>query len=151
MGWVLTRGNPSDLGVWPLWEMHLSETSLPRGGVRWEGIKGGSPGHTSITGPKGRPVLRGCTGQPKIRKLVLLKHWCSQFLASPETPQECAHVCSRWSRLHRGLFGLCPMPSKADVWYIGWVCVWRWVGHVCGLWGVCKEAIVQEDTSRTNK
>lgn len=119
--------------------MYLSQPALPSGeGESEEGGREGVQQHISITGVTDRPGLRGCTGKPKIRKLVLSKCWCPHSSWQVHRhPGNARRFAAGQCRSHRGLFGLCPMPSDADIWCIGWMCVWRWVGHECGIWGVC--------------
>ena len=51
--------------------VYLSQPALPSGeGESEEGGREGLQQHISIAGVTDRPVLRGCTGKPKIRKLV---------------------------------------------------------------------------------
>lgn len=120
-------------------KIYLSEPALPSGeGGSEKGGREGVQQGISITGVTGRPVLRGCTNKPKIRKLVLSKYWCPHSSWQVHRhPGNVRRFAAGQCRLHRGLLGLRPMPSDADIWCIGWVCVWRWVGCECAIWGVC--------------
>ena len=98
-------------------KIYLSEPALPSG--EGESEKGGREGvqqGISITGVTGRPVLRGCTSKPKIRKLVLSKCWCPHSSWQVHMhPGNVRRFAAGQCRLHRGLFGLRLMPSDADI------------------------------------